>query len=301
MAEIETRLFKYFVALADERHFGRAAEFLNIGPSTLTHQIKRLESLLGVRLVERRGNTHVSLTEPGERFLQRARNVLREASDAAAVARQAARGEIGRIELGFMPIALLTGLIEQFVRGFQQKNPGIEIVLRQMITEQQVSSILNMNLDFGIARMPERFPIGLAGFVVARHPMILALPGDHPLAKNNAIDPSALRDEAFITYAPSIDMGYWNHMEQLWKLGGFTPKIVMRIGDIMSILSYVSAGRGIAVVSHAFSRINIPNVAYREIATASPPMLRMALIHRKNEASPAGQAFMKYMRSHAIK
>src|SRR3954467_4022955 len=111
MAEIETRLFEYFVALADERHFGRAAAFLNIGPSTLTHQIKRLESLLGVRLVERRGNTHVALTEPGERFLQRARNVLREANDAAAVARQAARGEIGRIELGFMPIALLTGLI----------------------------------------------------------------------------------------------------------------------------------------------------------------------------------------------
>jgi DNA-binding transcriptional LysR family regulator len=300
-AEIETRLFRYFVALADERHFGRAAASLNVAASTLTHQIKRLESLLGARLVERRGNTRVALTETGERFLQRARNVLREASDAAAVARQAARGEIGRIELGFMPIVLLGGMIDKFVRSFQQKNPGIEFVLRQMVTEQQVTAILDMNLDFGIARMPERFPAGLAGFPVARVPMVVALPNDHPMAKHKAINPAALRNEAFITYAPSIDIGYWNHMEVLGKLGGFTPRVVTRIGDFMSILSYVSAGRGIAVISQAFSRINIPNVVYREIATPAPPMLRIGLIHRKNEQSPAGLAFMKYMRPHAIK
>ena len=254
-----------------------------------------------MRLVERRGNTHVALTEPGTRFLQRARNVLVEAAEAAAVARQAARGEIGRIEVGFMAIALLTGMMDKFVRVFQQKNPGIDIVLRQMITEQQVGAILDMNLDFGIARMPERFPAGLAGFLVSRHPMILALPSDHPLACNKAIDPAALRNESFITYSPSIDIGYWNHMEELGTLGKFTPKIAKRIGDIMSILSYVSAGQGIAVVSQAFSRIDIPNVAYREIATATPPMLRMAIIHRKNESSPAGQSFLKDMRRHAIK
>jgi|1185.fasta_scaffold14683_2 DNA-binding transcriptional LysR family regulator len=301
MAEIETRLFEYFVALADERHFGRAAASLKIGPSTLTHQIKRLESLVGVRLVARRGNTHVALTEPGVRFLPRARNVLVEAAEAAAVARQAARGEIGRIEVGFMAIALLTGMIDKLVRAFQQKNPGIEIVLRQMITEQQVGSILDTNLDFGIARMPERFPAGLSGFLVSRQPMILALPSDHPLARNKAIDPAALRNESFISYSPTIDIGYWNHMEVLGSLGKFTPKISKRIGDIMSILSYVSAGQGIALVSQAFSEMNIPNVAYRKIATATPPMLRVALIHRKNEPSPAGQSFLRDMRRHAIR
>ncbi len=301
MVEIDTRLFRYFVALADERHFGRAAASLNVAPSTLTHQVKRLESLLGARLVERRGNTRVALTEPGTRCLQHARNVLSEADYAAGVLRQAARGEIGRIELGFIPIALFTGMIDKFVRNFQQKNPGIEIVLRQMVTEQQVTAILDTNLDFGIGRMPERFPSGLAGSLLARNPMVIALPSDHPMAKGNAIDPAALRNEAFITYAPSIDIGYWNHMEVLGKLGAFTPKIVTRIGDFMSILSYVSAGRGIAVISQAFSRINIPNVVYREIATPAPPMLRIGLIYRKNEPSPAGQAFMKYMRPHAIK
>jgi DNA-binding transcriptional LysR family regulator len=301
MTEIETRLFRYFVALADERHFGRAAASQNISPSTLTHQIKRLESLLGVRLVERRGNTHVALTEPGERFLQRARNVLREATDAAAVARQAGRGEVGRIELGFMAIALLDGLIDRFVRGFQQKNPSVEIVLRQMITEQQVKSILDRSLDFGFGRIPERFPSGLAWFLVARHPMVLAMPSDHPLARNNAIDPSMLRDESFITYAPTLNIGHLNDVKVLGELGDFEPKIVMRIGDVMSLLSYVSAGVGIAIVSQAFSRIHIPNVAYREIATTTPPILRVGVIHRKTDVSPAGQAFIKYLRPHAIK
>ncbi len=299
--EIETRLFRYFVALADERHFGRAAAALNVAPSTLTHQIKRLESLLGARLVERRGNTRVALTEAGERFLLHARNVLREATDAAAAARQAARGEVGRIELGFIPIALFTGLIDRFVRSFQLKNPSVEIVLRQMVTEQQVAAMLDTNLDCGIARMPERLPSGLAGFLVARNPMVIALPSDHPMARHKAIDPVALRNEAFITYAPTIDIGYWNHMEVLGKLGAFTPKVVTRIGDFMSILSYVSAGRGIAVISQAFSRINIPNVVFREIMTPAPPMLRIGFIHRTSEPSPVGQAFMKFMRPHAIK
>src|SRR5882762_4315321 len=98
MREIETRLFRYFVALAEEQHFGRAALNLDISPPTLTNQIQKLEARLGAKLVERRGNTHVELTETGRRFLERARNVLREADEAEAVARQAARGEVGRLE-----------------------------------------------------------------------------------------------------------------------------------------------------------------------------------------------------------
>src|SRR5262245_1782742 len=112
MSDIETRLFRYFVALSDEQHFGRAAVNLGISPSTLTNQIQKLEARLGARLVERRGNTHIELTDTGKRFLERARNVLREADEAEVVARQAARGEIGRIEIGFMAVAILSGAIE---------------------------------------------------------------------------------------------------------------------------------------------------------------------------------------------
>ena len=105
MADVETRLLRYFVALAEEQHFARAALRLRITPPTLTHQIKKLERELGAKLLDRRGNTHVVVTEAGIRFLERARDILRQVEEAKVVAQQAQRGEIGRVEVGFMPAA----------------------------------------------------------------------------------------------------------------------------------------------------------------------------------------------------
>src|SRR3954470_10984548 len=124
MTEIETRLFRYFVGLAEEQHFGRAAMNLGISAPTLTQQIQKLEHQLGAKLVQRRGNTHVELTEAGLRVLEHARNVLREAKEAVAVARQAARGEVGRLEIGFMPSVVWSGLVQKFIGEFQHENPG---------------------------------------------------------------------------------------------------------------------------------------------------------------------------------
>ena len=189
MGDIETRLFRYFVVLADEQHFGRAALQLDISPPTLTNQIQKLEKELGARLVERRGNTHVELTEAGKRFLERARNVLREAAEAKAVAQQVARGEIGRLEIGFMTVASLIGLIAECFGGFRKQNPGIELVLRAMVTIDQINGILGRTLDFGFVRPPDHYPVGLQGFVVSREPMVLALPADHPLAQQKTDRP----------------------------------------------------------------------------------------------------------------
>ena len=121
--DIETRLLRYFVTLAQERHFSHAALQLNITPPTLTHQIKRLESLLGAKLLERSGNTRVELTAAGHRFLHHAQNVLRETEIARRVAQQAARGEIGRIEVGLMVIAALHRFDRKFDRRIQARQP----------------------------------------------------------------------------------------------------------------------------------------------------------------------------------
>jgi DNA-binding transcriptional LysR family regulator len=270
MADIEIRLFRSFVALAEERHFGRAAANLEISPPTLTHQIQQLERRLDAKLVERRGNTHVEITNAGTRFLERARNVLREADEAAAVARQAARGEIGRIEIGFMTVVTLCGLIDKFVGGFQHANPGVEIILRQLVTVEQISAILSKELDFGFARPPEHYPSELQGVIVYRQPMLLALPSDHPLARQNRIEPSALKGESFINTAPELDVGFWKHTDAIGALGDFTPKVAKRVKDMISILSYVSAGHGVAVVSHGFSKMSIPNVVFREFRDGYP-------------------------------
>jgi DNA-binding transcriptional LysR family regulator len=301
MSEIETRLFRYFVALAEEQHFGRAAVYLKISPPTLTNQIQKLESRLGAKLVERRGNTHVELTESGRRFLERARNVLREAAEAETVTKQAARGEIGRLEIGFMTVVSLTGLIENLIGGFQKQNPGIELVLRAMVTIDQINAILGRTLDFGFVRAPEYYPIGLQGFIVARQPMLLALPRDHPLAGQKRIEPSSLKGESFINTSPDLDVGFWRHTNAVGTLGGFTPNVVRRAKDMISILSCVSAGQGVAVVSKAFMKLDLPNVVYREFKTDTPPTSSIAFIYRPNESSAAAQVFIKYMRHHELK
>ena len=297
MSDIETRLFRYFVALSEEQHFGRAAVNLDISPSTLTNQIQKLEARLGARLVERRGNTHIELTDTGKRFLERARNVPARSAASRGGGATAARGEIGRIEIGFMAVAMLDGLIEKFVAGFRRENPAIEIMLHQYVTIEQINAIVNRDMDFGFVRKPDKYPIGLQGFLVARLPMMLALPADHPLARHNQIAPSDLKDVPFINYSPDLDVGFWKHMDVLGNLGHFTPNIIRRGLGVFSILAYVSAGRRRrGRCQHPFTRVDIPNVVYRPFNTDTPPMSPMAFIHRERESSPAAMAFIKFMR-----
>lgn len=300
MNDIETRLFRYFVALAEEQHFGRAAVALEISPPTLTNQIQKLEKRLGARLLERRGNTHIELTETGKRFLERARNVLREATEAETVARQTARGELGRLEIGFMAVVSLNGLIATCIGGFQRENPGIEIILRQMVTKEQINSVLARTLDFGFVRAPDHYPNGVQGWIVHRQNMILALPGNHPLACQKRIKPSALQGQPFINTSPDLELGFWKHTQDVGVLGQFTPKIVQRAKDVISILACVSAGQGVAIVSEPFMRMDVPNVIYRELEMETQPQASIAFIGRQNDLSPASRVFLKYMRRHEL-
>jgi DNA-binding transcriptional LysR family regulator len=299
MAEIEIRLYRYFVALAETKHFGRTALSLGISTPTLSNQIKKLEMRLSARLVTRKGNTEIELTDVGQRFLERARTVLREATEAEAIARQAARGEIGRIAVGFMTIMTLYGLIEKFVGGFQKLHPGIEVILRQAPTMEQIKSVLQRDLDFGLVRAPTRYPHSLRGFVVSRTAMVLALYRDHPLANHKCIHPSQLEAESFINSAPELDVGFWKHIDVIGEAGNFTPRITARVKDAITVLACVSAGQGIAVVSEACKKVEIPNVVYRDFAI-EPPMTPTSMIYRSDEASPAALAFIKFMRKHAL-
>lgn len=299
MAEIETRLFRYFVALAEAKHFGRTALSLGISTPTLSNQIKKLETQLNARLVTRKGNTEIELTDIGNRFLERARAVLREATEAEAVARQAARGEIGRIAVGFMAMVSVFGFIEKFVGGFQKQHPGVEVALKSAPTMEQMNSVLDRDLDFGLVRAPNRYPHSLRGFIVMRTPMVLALYRDHPLANHKCIHPAQLKGEPFVNYSAELDVGFWKHIDIIGEAGNFTPKITARVKDAITVLACVSAGQGVAVVSEAFKRLEMPNVVYRDFAI-DPPMTPTSLIYRSDESSPAALAFIKFMRKHAL-
>jgi DNA-binding transcriptional LysR family regulator len=299
MADIETRLFRYFAVLAEEQHFSPAAHRLDITPPTLTHQIKKLERLVGARLVERKGNTHVALTQAGLRFFERAQHVLRQVEEAKIVAQQAQRGEVGRIDIGFMASAVCSGVLQKSLADFCRANPAIEINMRKLVPMDQIKAIMRKDLDAGFTRSPHKYPAGLEGFDVHRQPMVLALPAKHPLARRKTITPAALKEELFINTGPELDVGFLGHAEAV--AGHFTPRVVKRDDDFMTILTYVSMGYGIGVMPQTMTRINIPNVVFREIAASSVPKSAIAFVYRRNDSSPQTDLLIKHMRSHALR
>src|SRR5579872_54821 len=208
MSDIETRLFRYFVALAEEQHFARAALRLGISPPTLTHQIKKLENGLGAKLLQRKGNRGVIVTEAGQRFLLRAREVLRQVEEAAAIARQAERGELGRLQVGFVISVFGAGLLRSWLGAFQQANPAIEITMHRLGPVAQIAGIMRKELDAGFTRAPRKYPSGVRGFEIYRQPLMLALPSEHPLARLKDISPAMLEREVFVSITPEFDLGF---------------------------------------------------------------------------------------------
>jgi len=114
-------------------------------------------------------------------------------------------------------------------------------------------------------RSPDRYPLSLRGFVISRTAMVLALHRDHPLANHQCIHPSQLKSESFVNYSPELDVGFWKHIDVIGEAGNFTPRITARVKDAITVLACVSAGQGVAVVSEAFKKVQMPNVIYRDL------------------------------------
>jgi DNA-binding transcriptional LysR family regulator len=302
MANIELRLYRYFATLCEERSFSRAAERLSITPPTLTHQIQKLEKELDVDLLSRKTKMKFQLTQAGTRFLESARDVLHRADEAEIAARKAARGEVGRLEVGYMIATAYSGLIHRFIGNFQKTFPAIDITLHQTSTVKLVNAILANELDAGFARMPKQYPSGLSGFPIYRTRVNLALPSTHPLArKRGSINPKELANENFVSTSIGYDLAFTRHVESIAVLGGFTPRIWKRAEDLTTVLTYVSAGYGIAAVSQEMANCNVPNVTFKKIASRAVPEVVYSFMYRTNETAPTSRAFIETIRAYAAK
>lgn len=295
MSEIETRLFRYFVALAEEQHFGRAALRLGISGPTLTHQIQKLESELGARLAERKGNRRLALTETGRQFFVEAQQVLRQVERARTVARQAEHGEVGRIELGFM--TSVSGLLQTWIDEFRRANPAVDIAMHRLGPTAQIAGIMRKELDVGFTRAPHKYPAGLKGIEVYRQRLLLALPHEHPLARRKDISPDTLRDETFVNTTPE-DVGFFSDTKVVAEIGNFTARVSAR-GNCSAILTYVGLGYGIAVVPQHKKMVNVPNVVFREFAGNPIPDFSIAFVYR-DDLSPSAKRLIKHMQRHAL-
>jgi DNA-binding transcriptional LysR family regulator len=292
---MDLRQLRYFEAVAEELHFSRAAERLNISAPTLTQQIQVLESDLGVMLF-RRTKRSVALTEAGLRFLEEARATLRQAEQAAQVARQAARGQIGRIEIGYVTSASCLGLIPSVVAGFRRENPYVELRLHRMETVRQLNALTRGDIDLGFLRPPLRYPSGLTGSLVWKQPFIVAMPQNHPLARENRVRVGLLGDEPLIASSVELELGFGGQIQEIASEGRFTPKIVGRAPDILTILTLVAAGVGSAFVPESFRRIAIPGVVYRDLEGPDRIALR-GPARRRDDLAPTVKAFLRILKA----
>jgi DNA-binding transcriptional LysR family regulator len=288
---MELRHLRYFVAVAEELSFTRAAERLHIGQPPLSHQIQMLEAEVGAQLLER-SKRWVRLTEAGKLFLDDARRVLSLSEQAMLTARRAERGEAGELRVGFTFSTPLTPLFATVINRYRQRYPGVTLTLQEMSTLGQIDAIAGRELDLGLVRPPETtLPDALELTVLRRDPLVLVLPVDHPLAARQSIAVRDLRDQPLVMYPESAGTGIHPQIFRLCREAGFKPTIAMEAGEASTIIGLIAAGCGISVLPSSFDIIRMGGVCYRPLADAEATT-ELLLAKRKDEISPLVAAFV---------
>ena len=295
---MELRHLRYFVAVAEELHFGRAAARLNISAPTLSHQILALEGVLGAKLFLRRTKSVVTLTATGKRFLVEAYATLAQAANAEMIGRRAARGDVGSIALGYIFSAGLSGFVSRNLVAFRENHPDVMLQLRRLVTFEQFRALTDDTLDVGFTAAPQSYPAGLTGFVVDRQPYYVAIPERNPLAKRKHITPEALAGEPFVAVSLEMEVGFGGGNISAISPPGKSLRIIERAPDIFSVLTLCAAGVGLSVMSEPMTNAHVPGIVFRKVEGVSRTF-ELALVYRRNEAAPAVKAFIEFMRGRA--
>ena len=291
---MELRHLRYFVALSEELHFGRAAQRLGISQPPLSQQIQALERSLNARLFART-NRRVELTDAGRAFLAEARATLAQAERAMAVVGQAEHGEIGEIRIGFMPSAPLIPAFTKAVLAFRRDFPGVRLVLQEQVTTQQIDELVEGSLQVGFIRSPDEplLPDVLAAIEISREPLMTFLHADHPLARRRAraIAPSALAGEPFVFFPRNSGTSLYDQVMELCRKAGFSPRVEQEARANATILGLVAAGLGISILPAALRGIAVENVVSRPLSAVRTNS-SVYLVHRRRDASPIVRAFV---------
>lgn len=280
---MELRHLRYYVAVAEECHFGRAAERLHIAQPPLSQQIKALESELGVRLLNR-STRKVELTPAGERFLDRARGILASLDAAGVEAARIASGEVGRLALGFTGTATYE-LLPTLARVLHEDMPGIELDLKgEMLTPRQVTALGDGTIDLGFLRPPVNDP-GLEVRVLRREPLIAALPESHPLADRPSVRLADLKAETFISYPSHRRSVVHDAVFAACRRAGFQPTEVQEVAETSTLVAFVAAGLGVALVPASVQHLHITGATFKPLASTTGEV-ELAVAWRKGDDSP---------------
>jgi DNA-binding transcriptional LysR family regulator len=294
---MELRHLRYFVAVAEEKHVTRAAKRLGIQQPPLSLQIRALEEELQVQLFRRKPRG-VELTDAGQSFLVSARGVLDQVERAFATTRRTARGEQGRLVVGFTSSAPFHPFVPRIFRAFRDASPLVSLELEESGSSELVQGLHGEEIDAAFIRSPVADLIGLTVRTLVEEPMLVALPAGHRLARapqsgrGSMLRLMALAEETFILYKRPGAPGLYDSIITACRTAGFSPRVGQEAPRIVSTLNLVAAGLGVSIVPSSLRRLQMDGVVYRKLSGTPQIKAPLILAYRHGEHSAALQRFI---------
>lgn len=293
---MEFRHLRAFVALAEERHFGRAAQRLAMTQPPLTTAIQQLEASVGARLFER-NSRGVTLTAAGAALLPRARALLEQAQAAAREARDVGQGLAGQLRIGFAGTVLYRGLPE-VLRRFAAAHPRLRLTLQELSSAEQLVELVHDRLDLGFVHT-SRVPAGFSQIRVSSQPFMACLPAGHALAGRDAgtgpLALQALHGDPFAIVVRAVSPDYHDRILAACADAGFEPRLGFELRHWLSVVSVIAQGLGVGLVPAALQQAGLPGVVFRPLAQALSPYDTHCL-WRTDRDLAALQAFLATVR-----
>ena len=288
---MELRHLRYFVAVAEELHFTRAALRLNIAQPPLSQQIRALEAELGVQLFERTRRS-VALTDAGHALLAQARELLATAQALPQALQRIARGEVGVLRIGFSATLPLTRVLRDVVADHRRTHPDVALNLREMHSLRQFEGLRRGELDVGLVRYNERAPDGIRLQLLRRDPLRLVVPSRHRFARRKSVAIADCRDEAFVGFPGDAGTGTGPLLKRLCAQAGFEPRIAQEAREATTQIGLVAAGLGVAVLPAPLEAVRIEGVRYVPLE-GEGAVLVMSAATRADEASERVLGFVR--------
>jgi DNA-binding transcriptional LysR family regulator len=280
---MELRHIRYFLAVAEEHHFTRAAAKVGIGQPPLSQQIKDLEAEIGTQLFHRLAHG-AELTAAGEAFLQGVKEMPALAERAVKAAQRAARGETGSLRVGFTASSAFNAVVPAVIRAFRRAYADVDLTLEETNTARLVAGLQDGSLDVAFLRPSAAGNDTFQLRLLSEEAMLVALPSSHPASAQQEVDLATLSEEPFLLFPRPIGPTLYDTVVGACRAAGFEPVISQIAPQLASIITLVAAEQGVAIVPASMSQLQVEGVAYRPM-TGQAPTARIALAYRRGETS----------------
>ncbi|MDQ6438067.1 LysR substrate-binding domain-containing protein [Mesorhizobium sp. LHD-90] len=294
---MDLRQIRYFIAVAEDEHFGRASDRIHIAQPALSRQIQMLEAELGVNLFDRlpRG---IKLSAAGRTFLDYGRKIMLDLGHAVSETQAVGRGEAGMLKLGFIEVAAWSGTIPEMIMEFRRSSPGVQLVLRSMTTLDQIEAVQDGGIDAGFLYNPPANMPALTVLPIARHAVLLAVQSDSALARRQRIDVKELAGHPLISFHRRQSPTYHDELHRGLFNAGVVVNVVHEAENEAEMLALVTAGLGVALVNEC-QRWRIPQGLSLIPVRGLDVGLDLALVHRTGHSLPALERFLELVRGEA--